>query len=506
MFKGIYPRSFQGWVASAILLLAMGCQSSSHQGTANRIQLSPANINLIFVVSQDLAHNSGDINTTTANLNPRGLNQAMGLATYLQSTLLNNANVTGIYALEPATHLQATSEYQDLPDMVPLEIAEQFAMINQFSINAPAGTTPTFYRDYSYPINVCYTPASLPTGVDIPLAFIPTSQGIDFADRSGGNEALVNGIIAKGQGGFYVFVLPFELFRALLGNLKTQNAYDYQMPVAWEGSNILYALTIPPSGPETLNTFDSQSNPVSSYPVPVPAPAMTTSSVQAPFEIATAKQAGSTVPQDSNTNQTVYLIRHAEAHPTSYWEDGNLVYPGLVRARYLPVALEGKIKLPDFVYAVDPAQYIPGGVDSSNPTNHLYSYIRTSQTVALYAIANGIPFYVATSVQWGGLTNEEDAAVVASAAKFFFTGGQFSHKTLLICWEHYHIPLVGQALVDTYFAPGESPQVPLPAAWLGSDYDTIWTFVLDSSGHLTLSNATVEGIRSDSLPLMPPGQ
>ncbi|HEX7505902.1 MAG TPA: hypothetical protein VF550_03965, partial [Polyangia bacterium] len=192
--------------------------------------------------------------------------------------------------------------------------------------------------------------------------------------------------------------------------------------------------------------------------------------------------------------------------------DGNLVYPGLVRARYLPVALEGKIMLPDFVYAVDPAQYIPGGVDSSNPSNHLYSYIRTSQTVALYAIANGIPFYVATSFQWGGLTNEEeedveeDAVVVAAAAKFFFTGGQFSHKTLLICWEHYHIPLVAQALVDTYFAAGESPQVPPPAAWLGSDYDTIWTFVLDSSGHLTLSNATVEGIRSDSLPLMPPGQ
>ncbi|HEY5283647.1 MAG TPA: hypothetical protein VIM14_12730, partial [Polyangia bacterium] len=168
MFKGIYPRAFLGWVTSAILALVMACQSSSHQDAANRIQLSPANINLIFVVSQDLAHNSGDINTTTANLNPRGLQQAMGLATYLQSTLLNNANVTGIYALEPATHLQATSEYQDLPDMVPLEIAEQFAMINQFSINAPADTTPTLYRDYSYPINVCYTPASLPTGVDIP--------------------------------------------------------------------------------------------------------------------------------------------------------------------------------------------------------------------------------------------------------------------------------------------------------------------------------------------------
>ncbi len=70
----------------------------------------------------------------------------------------------------------------------------------------------------------------------------------------------------------------------------------------------------------------------------------------------TAMTVESTIPVNSNKKMTVYFIRHAEAHPTSYWEDGNLVYLGDVRALYLPIALEGKITRPDFVYAVDQAQ------------------------------------------------------------------------------------------------------------------------------------------------------
>ena len=88
-------------------------------------------------------------------------------------------------------------------------------------------------------------------------------------------------------------------------------------------------------------------------------------------------------------------------------------------------------------------------------------------------IANGIPFYVASGFQWGGLTPAADAAAVKAAANFFFTGGQLSDKTLLVCWEHAHIPLIAQALVDTCFAPGATPaaaMVPSSKDWPETDY------------------------------------
>ncbi len=64
------------------------------------------------------------------------------------------------------------------------------------------------------------------------------------------------------------------------------------------------------------------------------------------------------IPAGTNTNETVYWVRHAEAHPTSWWEEGNYVGAGQWRALDLPNALRGKIK-PDQVYSIDPAQVIP---------------------------------------------------------------------------------------------------------------------------------------------------
>ena len=452
MLKDWRMRSFFTLAASMMLSVAVaGCGSG-----ANSAPLSSADINLIFVVTPDVTHDAGDMNMETANLNTQGLQRVISLAAYLQSTLLNQASVNGLYVLEPATHLQTANNY---PDLVPLETVEHFALLNQFSITSSTTPAATFSTN-SFPVNVSYTPASVPSGASTPPSFCPDCQGIDFADSGGDNEALVNGIMAKGQGGFYVFALPFETLQSLLQNVKALNSYDYAVPATWEGANIFYVLTIPLNGPitrtapfkgpTTLTTYDTQIHPATTYPVPVPAPQSAACGLQTPFEIQTAKTSGSSVPAKSNTNETVYFIRHGEAHPTSYWEDGNLVYPGGVRALYLPVALAGKITTPDVVYAVDPAQFIPGGTDSNNVNIDVYSYIRTSQTVAPYAIANGIPFYVASGFQWGGISSQDDAAAVEAAATFFFTGGQFSSKTLLVDWEHDHIPKIAQALVNSY--------------------------------------------------------
>ena len=501
MLTGVRPSCLLLLAASIALSIAVaGCGDGD---TSPSPQLSSANINLIFVVSQDLAHNDGDINLDTANLNTRGLQRVVSLATYLHSTLLNQASVNGIYVLEPATHLQTANNY---PDLVPLETVEQFAVLNQYSIDSPTPSpAATFsFSSNSFPVNVCYTRASVPQGVSTPSTFFANCQGIDFADNGGDNETLVNGIIGQEKGGFYVFALPFETLQFLLHNVKALNSYDYTVPATWEGANTLYVLTIPLSGPTTLTTYDTQIHPATTYPIPVPTPQGHPSSMQTPFEIKNLTLEGSSVPANINTNETVYFIRHGEAHPTSYWDDGNLIYPGNVRALYLPIALAGKITTPDFVYAVDPAQFIPGGIDRNNVSIDDCSYVRTSQTVAPYAIGNGIPFYVASGFQWGGLTSQDDAAAVDAAASYFFAGGQFSNKTLLICWEHNHIPRIAQALVDSYFASGAPPVPPPPLSpWPGSDYDTIWTFSLDGSGNLTLHNHYYEGISTDSLPSRP---
>ena len=87
----------------------------------------------------------------------------------------------------------------------------------------------------------------------------------------------------------------------------------------------------------------------------------------------------------------MHLIRHAEAHPTSNFEDGNYVGAGQWRAlalpAFLPGALRGQANL-TMVYSIDPAQSFPV---------YNVSYVRPSLTVLPYAIANNLPLHLASS-------------------------------------------------------------------------------------------------------------
>ena len=459
----------------ALMLLA-GCGGDSETTGP----LSADNINLIFVVSPDLANDPlGDINPTTANLNNQGLQRSLLMGTYLKERLLGTNNVTGISVLEPMTHLQTLNNY---PDMAAIGFIQQFALLNQITL---LGTTAN-----SYPLNAAYAQGSVPDGVIEPDPYIPGCRGLDFDDASGNNVALVTGIIQTNTPGFYVFSAPWETTDDLLANINRTREYNLNLPTTYMGSNHVYVISISPSGDAKLRTFDSKLTPPATYPV-LPSPVAGSSCDQQPSFSCTRTGGvnGVVIPANSNTNQTVYLIRHAEAHPTDTFENGNYVGAGQWRALALPDALRGKID-PDQVYSIDPAQ-------SFSEDGYSFSYVRPSLTVLPYAIANNLPYYLVASFYIGAAA---DPSVAKATSDFFFTGGDFSNQTLLVAWEHEHFPPLITALLESY-----GGSVPVPTlSWPQSDYDTIWTVTLDAQGNVTVHNALCEGIDSAGLPDTPP--
>jgi hypothetical protein len=115
-------------------------------------------------------------------------------------------------------------------------------------------------------------------------------------------------------------------------------------------------------------------------------------------------------------------------------------------------------------------------------------------TVEPFAIANNLPFNLAAGFEFQA---QNPPQLATQASNFFFTGGEFSTQTVLLAWEHAHIPTTVSALLLSYYPNGGAPTAP---DWPGDDYDTIWTVKLDAKGNLTVDNNMCEGIVSASLP------
>ncbi len=483
-------------VSLMALTLLAGCGSSfSPKSSAppTPASLNADNLNLIFVVSEDLAYQaSGDVNPSTANLTNQGLQRSLLMAPFLQQQVLGMQNVTGIYALEPMTHLQTANKY---PDIVGLETIQQFAMLNQTSASYQGSPLVTAN---SYPIFASYSlEAALPDDVaPPPPGFIcAVCQGLDFRDQDGDNEVLVSGIVKANAPGFYVFSAPWETVSAVMANLNQREGYNLTLPASYISPNYIYAISITPSGSASLVTYNSYLTPPSTYPVLPPPPLVSTPCNTAqtqPFfsRTVTGGIDGAVIPAGTNTNETVYFIRHAEAHPTSWWDDGNYIGAGQWRALDLPNALRGKIQ-PTQVYSIDPAVGNPGGEGSVAS-----SYVRPSLTVEPYAIANNLPYNLAASVP---VFAQNPPQLSTDASTYFFNGGQFSNQTILVGWEHDHIPPTINALLTSY-----QPNVQQAPKWPDADYDTIWTVKLDAVGNLTVNNGMCEGINSATLPKTPP--
>jgi len=448
--------------------------------------LGSGNINMIFVVPPDVANDPlGDINASTGNLSNQGLQRSLMMATYLKQQLLGSNNVSGIYALQPMSHLQTARQ---LPDMAALGFIQQFALLNQTTV---LGTTAN-----SFPINVAYLPGDVPAGVTTPNPYVPLAQGLVFDDVHGNNAALALGIINGKAPGFYVFSAPWETTKALLTSINAAKGYNLTLPANYQGPNIVYALSITTAGSASPFAFDSKLTPSTGYPTLPAAVASASCTQQTYFSYTrTAGVNGVIVPPNINRNQTMHLIRHAEAHPTSNFEDGNYVGAGQWRAlalpAFLPGALRGQANL-TMVYSIDPAQSFPV---------YNVSYVRPSLTVLPYAIANNLPLHLASSFLIG-MDASSDASA-ESAKEYFFTssaGVNLSNETILLAWEHLHFPPLVQNLINSY-----GGSVPAPTlTWPAPDYDTIWTVKIDAAGNLSVDNALCEGIDTTNLPKTAP--
>ena len=494
--------SFKTWTRMACVAIAVavamvvgaGVSSSGSDlpATPDPPPLSAGNINLIFVVSEDLAYKAaGDIDPNTANLTNRGLQRSLRMARFLRRRILGRKNVTQVYALEPMTHLQTLSNH---PDIVSSETIQQFALLNQITLSSAPAPQYVPYTGNSYPLNASYAPGSVPTGVATPAAYCGNCQGLDFNDQENNNEVLVTGVIAAYVPGFYVFSAPWETTRTLMVNINEIEGYNLTLPSKYQGPNYIYAISVTPSGIPRLITYNSHVRPGSKYPaLPATKPKIGTQCMgQAPFSLdVTGGSGGAIIPPGINTNETLYIVRHADAHPLNYWTDGNYVCAGQWRALDLPKALRGKISA-NQVYSSDPAQSSPGTEGFS------WSGVAPSLTVEPYAIANNLPYGLAASF------NLSDKNAAEESSDFFFgthltdvIGPGLSNQTVLLGWSYQFIQPMVNSLISSYFPSSTPPQV---TAWPSTDYDTVWTVKLDAAGNLTVNNTKCEGIDSAALP------
>ena len=323
----------------AIVLLS-GCGGSSQPPTPSPLEAN--NLNLIFVATEDLSYQAkGDVNLKTGNLTSRGLQRALMMGTFLQQSVLGGSNVNGIYALVPMTHPQTANHY---PDMAGLATMEQFAMLNRTTMSIP-GASP--FTASSYPVNVSYSPATLPDGVQTPLVNCPamgssaaySCQGLDYRDLDGDNEALVGAVIQSNTPGFYVFSAPWETISALMANINRLQGYNLTLPAEYVSPDYVYAIAITPSGSASFVSYDSKINPPPAYPTLPPGGIVPAAclpiATNTTFQVTVTGGVGTAVvPAGVNTNETIYFIRHGEAHPTTVVGGRELLWRGpMARAR-----------------------------------------------------------------------------------------------------------------------------------------------------------------------------
>ena len=239
------------------------------------------------------------------------------------------------------------------------------------------------------------------------------------------------------------------------------------------------------AGRLVANVFDDQLSAESIYPL-VPLPKSQACSVS-------KKTIKVNVPPGLKPyqSQTVFFVRHVEAHPSGNFENGNYVCQGQWRALGATNILAKLMddKKPDSIVSSPPNGLIDCGGTCS--------YIRPLLTVTPFAIQHGMPVTLAP-FDW---TDATDLAYWLFDKSSPYTTKAKDKQLILVGWEHGHIVSAVQAIIGkVYNSPNQVKELP---PWGFDDYDSVWKLSTDGHGTLTFTN-TCEGIPTAQLPSVCP--
>lgn len=391
-------------------------------------QLNQNAINFIFV-------QSFESNPAFNNLSVQGFNHSLQFGQLLNQ--ITASRIAGIFALNPASNI-----VNGYPNMAAIQSIENYAVLNGRGINDTLPNNPDTIGSLIYDV---------------------------LSNSSTGATS-----------GNYILALPAATINATLSGLSTvPNLYFNFQPLT--NSNQYAILSVANMANVSMNTYNDGIAANGTYPQ-----LNLTTGAQC-LESSVVIHSTGTPPANINTNETVYFVRHVEAHPANNFDNGNYVCQGQWRAIGAnPILLNIMGGMPDYVYSSSPA-------DEYESATFPYTYVRPSLTINPFTIQYNQPLNLVEPTQfaWG---NYE------SMAQFFFTGNNFSNKTVLVAWEHATIDNAVQYLFSGIY------NQPVPAnlpEWSYTDYDTVWKLQTDSQGNLTFSN-TCEGIADQTLPLSCP--
>lgn len=288
----------------------------------------------------------------------------------------------------------------------------------------------------------------------------------------------INNILANQSRGDYVIAMPADLINSTIQALNSG-------PVPWQqitpGNYNQYLVLSYENGVASAVAYEDGLKPKTSY----SSPQFTSGQCQNPpvsFSVPAPKLPSFKL----NKKQTVYFVRHVEAHPTSNFENGNFVCQGAWRANGANQILAAKIgNYPYRILTTDPTNIIA----CSGPC----SYIRPALTISPFAIRYNKALDLA-KFQWN---DPESLAAALFTQGTTYSNPAYNDGITLVAWEHGNIVNAVKYLFQTvYNNPKAARDLP---PWSFTDYDTIWVIKSDDDGNLSFST-TCEGIPSSSLP------
>ena len=416
----------------------VGCSSGNTTNT-NTSPIVPIldqhAFNFIFVPSFESS-------PTTNNLSIQGLNHSLLFGQMLNNITANQ--VAAIYALDPFATI-----VDNLSDLKPLQSIENYALLNGSGVNDILPSDPS-------------------TIENIILDVLQNSS---------------YGVITSGN---YVFAMPTTLINTVLSDLSAYNNYALSFTFEPITNNHQYLiLSISDMANMAANTYTDGINASTTY------PNVRVASNSRCLESTVTISTSGNNPANITRNETVYFVRHVEAHPAENaggsFDNGNYVCQGQWRALASPAILFDKMgsKLPDYIYSSDPSDFY---------WESLPTYIRPALTITPFAIKYNMPLNLIESSMFSWDQPE-------SLASYLFTGNKFNNRTVLVAWEHGNIKAAIHFLLQNiYNDPNAANQLP---HWSDTDYDTLWKVEIDQNGTATFSNSC-EGIDSASLPMACP--